>query len=243
MSGLTWLATRARWRRLFRGTPTPPRSPLSGLHTVLSHARRPVIPLVAGCCGVAGLLVGGLVAGAVLTAYGVLGVALAQRAATHRVEASSARAAMDAVAAVAAELRAGLPVGTALVAAETALEGPAVVGDSAAAVARRVRSAVALAESSGAPLADVLERLDAHLRAVDRTRATVSAQAAGARASAFLLAAMPAAGVGLGFLIGVDSLHILLHTPLGVACLMGSVALQLGGLAWAGRLGRVEVSV
>ena len=62
------------------------------------------------------------------------------------------------------------------------------VGATATRRGRRVAAAVAVAESSGAPLADVLDRLDNHLRAVDRARATAAAQAAGARVSALLLA-------------------------------------------------------
>ena len=99
-----------------------------------------------------------------------------------------------------------------------------------------------LSEQTGAPLADVLDRLDGHLRATDRVRASASAQAAGARASSALLAAMPVAGVGLGTAVGVDAWPILLHTPLGAACLTGAGLLQLAGVAWTVRLARVEVS-
>jgi tight adherence protein B len=109
------------------------------------------------------------------------------------------------------------------------------------AVAARLASAVALAESSGAPLADVLDRLDSHLRAMDRARRGAQAQAAGAMASAALLAVLPVAGVGLGYLVGVDPAQVLLHTALGAGCLGTAVALQLAGLAWADRLSRVEV--
>jgi tight adherence protein B len=241
MRWMAWPTARARWRRLLYEASAPRRDPLVRLRAVLPGARRATAGLVAACCVVVGLLLGGPMAGAVLAIYGALGAALALRRARRRAEESSAKAAMDAVAGLAAELRAGVHVPTALAAAAHALHGPSVVGTSAATVARRVRSAVEAAESSGAPLADVLERLDAHLRAIDRARASVSAQVAGARASAFLLAAMPVAGVALGFVIGVDSLHVLLSTPLGAACIGGSVALQLGGLAWAGRLSRVEV--
>jgi len=87
----------------------------------------------------------------------------------------------------------------------------------------------------------VLERLENHLRGVDRARATAAAQAAGARVSALLLAAMPLAGVGLGGVIGVDPAPVLFRTRLGAACLFGAVSLQLAGLAWAIRLARIEV--
>jgi tight adherence protein B len=190
-----------------------------------------------------GLLVSGVVAATVLAVYGSAAAHLALRAAARRDDARSRAAAIDAVAALAAELRAGLAVSVALADVDRCLTGPAVVGADSAVVARRVASAIEVAETSGAPLAEVLDRLDAHLRATDRARAAASAQAAGARASAALLAAMPVAGAGLGFLVGTDPLAILLNTPLGAACLGAAVMLQLGGLAWAARISRVQVAL
>jgi tight adherence protein B len=268
MTGLAWLAAaalagivavppllrrpaRLRWRRLL-GEPVGSRSG-SRWAGPLTRGRRPsvdwsgtparrrasaaVAALVAGA--VAGLSAGPVAAG-VAAAYAAVAVRLGAGATVRRAEARSHRAAVESVAALAAELRAGQAVGPALASA-SALRGP-LVGGPAAEVVGRVAAAVSVAESSGAPLADVLDRLDTHLRAADRARATASAQAAGARASALLLAAMPVAGVGLGFAVGVDSVAVLLHTPLGAACLGGAVLLQLGGLAWAGRLARVEVA-
>jgi tight adherence protein B len=201
--------------------------------------RRAVVGLVALGAGTVAAVAAGPVACAVTATYAALAVRLWARSTTGRAQARSYRAAVESVAALAADLRAGQPVGPALAAAE-AIRGP-VVGEPAGAVVGRVAAAVALAEASGAPLAEVLDRLDTHLRGVDRARATASAQAAGARASALLLAAMPVAGVGLGAVVGVDSASVLLHTPLGSACLATAVILQLAGLAWAGRLSRVEV--
>lgn len=74
-----------------------------------------------------------------------------------------------------------------------------------------------------------------------RLRATAVAQAAGAKTSAWMLAVMPLAGVALGPAIGTDPLPVLLHTPIGAACLLAAVALQLGGLAWSARLSRVDI--
>jgi tight adherence protein B len=162
-------------------------------------------------------------------------VVLVRRAQTARRFARDRVAAVDAVSILAAELRAGRPAPQALAAAAVG-DGPG-----ALAVVDRLTSAVELAESSGAPLADVLDRLDTHLRAMDRARRTAHAQAAGARASAALLAVLPVAGVGLGYLIGVDPVHILLRTPLGGACAVVAVLLQLAGVAWSERISRVEV--
>jgi tight adherence protein B len=180
---------------------------------------------------------GGLAAGA----YAALGVVVTRRRLRERAAARARTGAVDAVAGLATDLRAGLGLGAALAAATPALsevDG----GERVAPVAGRVTAAIELAEATGAPLADVLERLDADLRAADRVRAIALAQLAGARASAWLLAAMPVAGVGLGHAIGADPMRVLLHTPLGAACLLGAVMLQLAGLTWADRLARVGVA-
>ncbi len=94
-----------------------------------------------------------------------------------------------------------------------------------------------LADRTGAPLAELLERIEADARAADRGLAAAAAQAAGARATAWLLAALPIGGIGLGYAIGVDPVAVLLHTPVGGASAVGAVALQIGGLLWAERLG------
>jgi tight adherence protein B len=230
---------RTRWRHLLREL-APPVRPEPRRRRWAVSARR-VSAAVGVAAVTAGLVVFGPAAAAVLGVYAVATTRLAQRARTRRAESAARRSAVDAVATLATELRAGQPVDAALAGADPWLTGPRVVGADARVVAERVRSAVSLAALSGAPLADVLDRLDVHLRAVERMRSSASAQAAGARASALLLAGMPIAGVGLGYLVGVDPLRLLLHTPFGLVCLTGTVGLQLAGLAWAVRLARVEV--
>jgi tight adherence protein B len=117
----------------------------------------------------------------------------------------------------------------------------AVVGGVRRSVAEvRIRELTAaawrLAERTGAPVADLVDRIEADARAADRARAAASAQAAGARATAMLLAGLPIGGIALGYAIGADPLRVLLHTPLGAGCVVGALALQLAGLAWADRL-------
>jgi tight adherence protein B len=169
---------------------------------------------------------------------------IARGRALRRGRARAQRVATDAVAALAADLRAGVAQDQALRSADDemrrAVEGLPPPGETLF-VTRRIASAAAVSRGSGAPLADVLDRLEVHLRSVDRARALAETQAAGARASAALLAAMPAAGVGLGAAIGVDPVRVLLHTTPGGVALCSAVALQLGGLAWTARLARVEV--
>jgi tight adherence protein B len=86
-------------------------------------------------------------------------------------------------------------------------------------------------------LAELVERIEADLRATDRGLAAAAAQAAGARATAWLLAALPLGGIALGYGIGVDPLRVLLHTPIGAGCVVVATTLQGVGLLWAERLG------
>jgi Flp pilus assembly protein TadB len=103
-------------------------------------------------------------------------------------------------------------------------------------LARRASAALTLAERTGAPLAELLDRVEADARAADRVAAGLTAQSAGARATALLLAGLPGAGLALGVTIGADPVHVLLHEPVGAACALGALALQLTGLAWSQRL-------
>jgi tight adherence protein B len=245
---------RARWQRLFH--PDPGRNRIvwpeqwKGAVARAWRSRRASwwVPLLGGGLGVAvGYAAAGSVAATVFGAYGAAGVAVLRRRAQHRSRVRAHQAASDAVAALAADLRAGMAHEQALLAAESLMRQagemllPAPSGPMPA--RRRLASAIAVSRASGAPLADLLERLDAHLRAVDRTRALAETQAAGARASAALLAAMPVAGLALGAAIGVDPVRVLLHTAPGSVALCSAVALQLGGLAWTARLARVEVAI
>ena len=180
----------------------------------------------------AGLLVGGPVAGLVVALYGALGArAAVRRAGRRRVVADRSRS-LDALSALAADLRAGLAVGPldapGGLSAGDRLPDPR-LAELSAAVWR-------LAEQTGAPAADLVERIEADARAGDRSRATAAAQAAGAQATALLLAALPIGGIALGYGIGVDPLEVLLSTPLGAACAIAAVLLQCAGLMWADRL-------
>jgi len=204
-----------------------------------------------------GFVLAGPVAAAALSAYGAAGFVIARGFAARRAVRRAQRLAGDAVLGFAADLRAGLALGPAWRAAEEALRqaesgllargrggrdrGGAGTGGPVTVVAQRLAAATALAEACGAPLADVLERLDTHLRAVQRAQAAADSEAAGVRASAALLAVMPLAGLGLGVAVGVDPWRVLLHTPVGSAALGLAVVLQLVGIAWTARLAHLEV--
>jgi tight adherence protein B len=225
--------------------------------------RRPrrLVALFALAASVVGWILGGPVAALVSTVYGALAArALGRRIANQRDTAARARH-LDDLCALAADLRAGLPPATA---AElhanlqtppqddphsgNALGAEAVVAHAArTAVSKRaihselriteLTAAVwRLAEHTGAPAADLVERIEADARAADRAKASAAAQSAGAQATALLLAALPLGGIALGYAIGADPLRVLLHTPLGAACAAGAVLLQCAGLFWADRL-------
>jgi len=202
--------------------------------------------------GALGLGAGGPVAAVVLAVYGAMACRiLADRERQRLVRQARARA-LDALGVLAAELRAGLPpvaadasvVGFALRQTPSPLVAASPHDGSASAdpLAARAAAAVSLAESTGAPLADLLERIEADARASDRAVAAAHAQSAGARATAWLLAGLPVAGIALGYGIGADPLRVLLHTPVGAGCALVAMALQFAGLAWTNRLAKGVVT-
>jgi tight adherence protein B len=215
-------------------------------------APRRVALVVAAVAGLGTATLAGPVAGMVAATYaglaanGVLRRVLARRRTERRAHD------LDSLCALAADLRAGLPPAAAwepakykMVAVSGAARGgPGIRRPGAflpgeqltGRLAELAAAAWRLAEQTGAPLADLIERIEADARAMDRTRMAAGAQAAGAQATAWLLAALPLGGVALGYAIGVDPVHVLLRTPIGAACATGALLLQVAGLAWAGRL-------
>jgi tight adherence protein B len=182
----------------------------------------------------AALALGGPVAAVVAGAYAGAGGAWWAAHTRDRARERAAQAARDGLAGVVADLRSGLPLRRAL--AESAPVPGTDGGEEAVDVARRLGAVCRLAERIGIPPADLLERLHADVVAAVRMRGAARAQAAGAQATAVLLAGLPVAGVLLGVWVGADPLGVLLHTPTGAACAVCAAALQMVGLAWAYRL-------
>lgn len=184
---------------------------------------------------VAGLMVAGPVAALVGGVYGTLAARAAVRGVARRRAAAARARGLDGLSALSADLRAGLPPASA--AGWVPTGAPSDAGHPADRRLADLADAVwRLAEQTGAPAADLVERIEADGRAADRARASAAAQAAGAQATALLLAALPLGGIALGYGIGADPLRVLLHTPIGAACAAGSVLLQCAGLLWADRL-------
>ena len=177
-------------------------------------------------------------------------------AAARRLERSRA---VEACAALAAELRSGRAPADALAAAAALASGPSRTALAAAAGAARLGGDAATAlrpldgtavpevlrslaacwtvcAGSGSGLAAAVERLEEGLRADQAQRRAVEAELASPRATAGLLAVLPVTGLLLAAGLGADPVHILLATPLGLACLVGGLLLDAAGLWWTGRL-------
>jgi tight adherence protein B len=205
-------------------------------------SRRRTILGVATLAAALGAIAGGPVAGFALSAYGGLATHAALRSRAARTARGERRRQLDRLGALASDLRAGSPPPTSGDGrrSPTSAHPPRWTGPPARGErwpADLVTAAVRIAEATGAPLADLLDRIEADARSMDRGLASAAAQAAGARATGWLLAGLPAGGIALGYGIGVDPLAILLHTPAGAACALGAVGLQIAGLTWADRLG------
>ena len=96
----------------------------------------------------------------------------------------------------------------------------------------------ALAQRHGLPFADVLEALRKDVEGRARLAANAHADMAGPRASAIVLAVLPAAGLALGEAMGAGPLHILATTSAGRLLLGAGCVLLACGLLFSARLTR-----
>lgn len=154
---------------------------------------------------------------------------------------------------LAAELRAGQPPEEALRLA-VAQAGPSV---SAVSDARSLRTAAGsdpeltalsylavcwdVAAETGAGLATVVDGLAENLTEQEEHRAEALARTAGPRTTAFVLGGLPVVGVLMSAGLGGSPLVFLFTTRLGVACLVGGVALDVLGVWWTVRMLRGAV--
>ncbi len=223
-----------------------PRGRLSGL-----------LPLVVGLAALLPLGPVGAAVAVVLTS--VARRALVARAATTARAAERAGAA-EALAVLAAELRAGRTPEDALDRASCVAVGPARTGFASAAAASRVGgfphevlattahdSAVGdmlrglsacwrVCQGTGSSLAAAVDRLEEAMHEEAVRRDLLQSELAGPRATATLLAALPGVGLLMAAGLGAHPLHVLLHTPVGAACLAVGIGLDLVGMWWTGRI-------
>jgi tight adherence protein B len=183
----------------------------------------------------------------------VMAAALRARAAARR----RAAIGIDTVAmclSVAAELRAGRPAGDALGTVASQL-GPLCAGvrSAARAVGRGARvedELDALARDTGSPrletvaavwaavagtgagIADVLDRVGRAFAADDEAQAELGALAAGPRASALVLCALPLLALCLGVAAGADPVAVLTRSSFGWLLTGLAAVLDVTGLLW-----------
>jgi tight adherence protein B len=93
-----------------------------------------------------------------------------------------------------------------------------------------------VASSTGAGLADVVERVATGLRADEDARAEVTASLGPPRATAKMLAVLPVFGLALGSSMGADPVAFLLDTGFGLACLLLGLLLAGAGVLWVEKL-------
>jgi tight adherence protein B len=110
------------------------------------------------------------------------------------------------------------------------------VGSAAPAMLSGLAACWAVCSSTGSSLATAVDRLADAVRAEHAQRQVLETELAGPRATAGLLAVLPLAGIGLAAALGARPLHVLLHTALGAGCLAIGIGLDLLGLWWTGRL-------
>jgi len=176
----------------------------------------------------------------------------------HRLPRLRSHEAVTLCAALAAELRAGLPPGAALASAasELATLGPrlaraatavvrgALLGDELALAGTAeacprlmvIAAVCAAGEATGAGIADALDRVGRGFAHDDESRAELAALAAGPRATAVVLAGLPAVAVALGTALGLAPMRILFHTALGAALVLVAALLELAGVLWVRRI-------
>ncbi|MDT7615327.1 MAG: tight adherence protein [Pseudonocardiales bacterium] len=142
--------------------------------------------------------------------------------------------ARDILAPAAAAARLGDDVSTAL--RRVSADRPDVAAD-----IERVTGAWSLSERHGIPLAELLAGAHEDLRWGVRFGNTVRAQLAGPRATATVLTALPAVGLGLGQLLGADPLAVLRGGVLGQILLVVGVGLAAAGRTWTERILRSAV--
>ncbi len=100
----------------------------------------------------------------------------------------------------------------------------------------RVAGAWQLCHSTGSGLATALEQVLATVRADHEVSLAIGSELSSARATARLLAVLPALVLAAAQGIGADPVGFLLSSTPGLLCLFGGVGLALAGVLWIERI-------
>ncbi|GAA0676373.1 type II secretion system F family protein [Kitasatospora atroaurantiaca] len=96
---------------------------------------------------------------------------------------------------------------------------------------------------SGTGLAAGLDQLAEALRAERALTEEIAGELAAPRTTIAVLAALPLIGLLLGAALGAEPVHVLLHTPAGLVCLLVGALLEAAGLVWTARIVRAAEDV
>lgn len=100
----------------------------------------------------------------------------------------------------------------------------------------QLAAAWVVCEHSGASLTDTLDALAEHLDSSHKLQRMVVAELSAPKATGRMLAALPFAGLALGFAIGGNPVGFLLGSLLGQLCMVIGVALACAGVWWIERI-------
>ena len=255
VAGFTLAAVTVRW-----ALPSPAGQRVALLSTRTAATWRLDPGLLVGAAGLAAFLVDGPLLALLALVAGLLARRQHGRLALRRAAQQESNRAVEACAALSAELTAGRSPAEALTVAAGLSVGPFSTGLAMAAAAERLggdapgalvgaatTSAVPrllrglaacweVGSVTGAGLARAVEQVAEAARADNDRLREVEAELAGPRATAQLLAVLPLGGLLMAAGLGADPLHQLFHTRVGVACTVAGVGLELLGLAWTARI-------
>jgi tight adherence protein B len=106
------------------------------------------------------------------------------------------------------------------------------------AAAADLATAWAVCEVTGGRMAPAVARLGVGWRDEEQVRREVSAQLAGPRATAVLLAGLPFVGLAMGAALGADPIATMRQPSLLLAVAVPGLLLELAGLLWTARITR-----
>ncbi|HEY0248389.1 MAG TPA: hypothetical protein VGC45_09015 [Gryllotalpicola sp.] len=94
----------------------------------------------------------------------------------------------------------------------------------------------AVAVRSGSPLAVTLQRFAASLGRAAALHRELGIAFSGPKSTARLVGLLPMVALGFGLMLGFDTVHVLVATPVGWGCLAGGLGLMAASQRWSHRL-------